>query len=286
MTRLQWDLAGQRRFETGVDHAVLYKPNAQGVYNNGWAWNGIVSCTESPSGAEASAQYADNIKYLNMVSAEEFGATLEAFTYPDEFAECDGYAVPVSGITLGQQPRKSFGLSYRTKIGNDLDQNAGYKLHLIYGALAAPSEKGYTTVNDSPEAITFSWELSTTPVNVPGYSATASVTVDSTEVDATALAALETILYGTDGVDPRLPSPEEVVALFEGTVTVATPTEPTYDSGTKTITIPVVTGVVYKISGNEVSGSIVIDKDTIVTAEPAAGYVFPDVVDDDWFFDF
>ena len=285
---LTWDKVGERLYETGVDHGVLYKPNGAGVYDQGFAWNGLVSVTESPSGAEATPQYADNIKYLNLVSAEEFGATIEAFTYPEEFAEHDGSASPVSGISVGQQARKPFGLSYRTRVGNDVDgTDHGFKLHLIYGALAAPSEKAYNTINDSPEAITFSWEVSTTPVSVTGLKPTAQLTIDSTKVDATALATLEGLLYGTEGADARLPLPDEVLALFEGTVTEVTPTEPTYDSGTDTITIPSVTGVVYMVNGSEVAaGPLVITEDTVVTAVPAAGYKFPAVSDDDWFFDF
>ena len=174
MSKLVWDKTGERLYETGVDHGVLYPIQAGGLYNKGVAWNGLTAVTESPSGAEASPIYADNIKYLNLMSAEEFGATIEAYTYPDEFAECDGSAEIATGVTIGQQARKVFGLSYRTVIGNDVDSNDyGYKLHLIYGALAAPSEKGYTTINDSPEAITFSWEVSTTPVNVTGFKPTA-----------------------------------------------------------------------------------------------------------------
>jgi hypothetical protein len=286
MTALTWDQTGQRRYETGVDHGVLYKPNSSGNYDVGYAWNGLVSVTESPSGAESNPQYADNIKYLNLVSAEEFTATIEAFTYPPEFAEHDGSATPQPGINVGQQSRKPFGLSYRTRIGTDLDSDAGYKLHLIYGCQAAPSEKAYTTINDSPEAITFSWEVTTTPVNAgAGLKPASSLEIDSTQVDETALAALEDMLYGTAGTDPELPLPEDVIALFEGTITTAVPTEPSFDSGTDTITIPTVTGVVYKINGEVVAaGPVVITENTIVTAEPAPGYRFPAVTDDDWLY--
>lgn len=215
MAALVWDQTGEKIYETGVDHGVLYIPNALGVYANGYAWNGLTSVSESPSGAEPTAQYADNIKYLNLVSAEEFGATIEAFTYPDEFGQCDGSAAPVEGVLLGQQGRRSFGLAYRTLVGNDLEgTDFGYKLHLIYGATARPSEKAYNTVNDSPEAITFSWELSTTPVSVTGFKPTASITIDSTKTDATDLAALETILYGAAATEPRLPLPDEVLTLL------------------------------------------------------------------------
>ena len=223
MSKIVWDKTGERFYETGVDHGVLYLIQEGGLYNKGVAWNGLTAVSESPSGAESTAVYADNIKYLNLVSAEEFGATIEAYTYPDEFAECDGSATPVAGVVIGQQSRKMFGLCYRTMIGNDVDgQEHGYKLHLIYGAQASPSEKGYQTINDSPEAITFSWEVTTTPINVTGYKPTASLTVDSTKVDAEQLAALEAILYGkdptapegTDGVEPRLPLPDEVITLL------------------------------------------------------------------------
>jgi hypothetical protein len=216
MPPLTWDQVGERRYETGVDRGVLYLPDETGVYDTGVAWNGLTTVTESPSGAESNPQYADNIKYLNLVSAEEFGATIEAFTYPDEFGQCDGTAEPVPGIYLGQQGRRSFGLAYRTRIGNDLDgTDHGYKLHLVYGALAAPSEKAFSTINDSPEAITFSWEVTTTPVSVEDFKPTALLTIDSTKVAADDLAALEAILYGGDGAGEtaRLPLPDEVIEL-------------------------------------------------------------------------
>lgn len=202
--KLIWDQTGERFYETGVDHGVLYPYNTvTSSYDNGVAWNGLTSVTESPSGAESNAQYADNIKYLDLLSAEEFAATLECYTYPDEWELCDGSVSPVSGVSIRQQPRKSFGLSYRTKIGNDVDQDLGYKLHLVYGCKATPSERGYNTVNDSPEAITFSYSISTTPVNVTGYKATAIITIDSTKFTSTEakarLTALENKLYGTDG---------------------------------------------------------------------------------------
>lgn len=217
MAELSWDDVGEHFFETGVDHGVLYIPNEDGEYDNGVAWNGLVSVTESPSGAESNPQYADNIQYLNLISAEKFGATLEAFTYPDEFQQFDGGAEPTPGVIVGQQTRKPFGLAYRSRIGNDLESDDyGYKLHLVYGAQAAPSEKAYTTINDSPEAITFSWEISTTPVSVTGYRPAASLVIDSTKVDATALAALEELLFGSVGSDPTLPTPDEVIAIFAG----------------------------------------------------------------------
>lgn len=215
MSKLVWDQTGERLYETGVKQGVLYVQDAGGTYPKGVAWNGLTTVTESPSGAEATALYADDIKYLNLISTEELGGTIEAYTYPDEFAECDGSASIATGVYIGQQARKTFGLCYRTTLGNDVDNNAhGYKLHLIYGAIAAPSEKAYNTINDSPEAITFSWEFSTTPVNVNGFKPTASITIDSTKVDAEKLSALEKILYGDTEVEPRLPLPDEVAQLM------------------------------------------------------------------------
>jgi hypothetical protein len=222
MPPLTWDVVGERRYETGVDRGVLYLPDETGDYDTGVAWNGLTTVTESPSGADASPQYADNIKYLNLVSAEEFGATIEAFTYPDEFGQCDGSAEPEPGIYLGQQGRRVFGLCYRTRVGNDLGGvDHGYKLHLVYGCLAAPSEKAYGTINDSPEAITFSWDVSTTPVPVTDHKPTALITVDSTVVADGVMDALEDILYGTDGspgTTARLPLPDEVIDLVGGGV--------------------------------------------------------------------
>ena len=212
--KLIWDKTGERLFETGVNKGVLYPQDTSGKYPKGVAWNGLTAVTESPSGAEATPLYADNIKYLNLMSAEEFGATVEAYTYPEEFAACNGEASLVTGVSIGQQPRKAFGMSYQTKIGNDIDGNEhGYKIHIIYGALAAPSEKAYNTINDSPEAITFSWELTTTPIEVDGFKPTASLTIDSTKVDADKLTALEALLYGTEENEASLPTPDEIVAL-------------------------------------------------------------------------
>ena len=219
MAKLTWDGAGERRFETGVDHGVLYVAAENGGWERGVAWNGLTAVTESPSGAEPNKQYADNIVYLNLVSAEEFSGTIEAFTYPNEFAPCDGLAEPADGLTIGQQERKSFSLAYRTKVGNDLQgQNYGYKIHLVYGLTAAPSEKAYQTVNDSPEAITFSWEVSSIPVAVPGMNPTSVITIDSTVVDAADLATLETLLYGggtgQSETFANMPTPAEVMAIF------------------------------------------------------------------------
>lgn len=220
MSRITWDATGERYYETGVKQGVLYPIQADGKYSKGVAWNGLTAVTESPSGAEATALYADDIKYLNLMSNEEFGATIEAYTYPDEFAECDGSAALATGVMIGQQARKTFGLCYRTAVGNDVEgSDYGYKLHLVYGCLAAPSEKAYATINDSPEAITFSWEVSTTPVNVSGFKPTSQITIDSTKANAEKLAALEDILYGkdgeSDGTTARLPLPDEVAELMK-----------------------------------------------------------------------
>lgn len=216
MAALTWDGSGERLYETGVDRGVLYVMGTGGTYGTGVAWNGLTGVTESPSGAEETALYADNIKYVSLYSAEEFGATIEAYTYPDEFEACNGSAELVDGVTIGQQTRKTFGFSYRTLIGNDTDgQNHGYKIHLVYGATASPSEKAYATVNDSPEAVTFSWEITTTPVNVTGMKPTACITIDSTKADAECLAALEAKLYGSEpSGTPTLPLPDEVKTIM------------------------------------------------------------------------
>jgi hypothetical protein len=288
MAKLVWDQVGERRYETGIDHGVLYIPNDSGVYVNGVAWNGLTSVAESPSGAEPNAQYADNIKYLNLFSAEEFGATIEAFTYPDEFAQFDGLAVPTPGVAIGQQARRTFGLSYRTKIGNDVQgDDLGYKLHLVYGCQASPSEKSYNTINDSPEAITFSWEITTTPVAVPNLKPTSIITIDSTAVDETTLLSLENTLYGSEGIDPSLPLPATIITMFAGGVTVVTATEPAFNPTTNTITIPNVAGVEYTIGGVVVAaGDVVIETDTIVVAKPEDGYVLTPGTDDDWFYEY
>ena len=219
MAKLVWDAIGQHYYETGVDHAVLYPVSTTGTYPLGVAWNGITSISESPSGADANKQYADNINYLTLYSVEEYGSTIEAFTYPDEFAACDGSLTIIPGVTIGQQPRQGFGLSYRTKVGNDtIGQELGYKLHLVYGCRAAPSERGFETINDSPEAITFSWEISTTPVTIAGYAPTALIVIDSrdfsTEQGKELLKDLEDVLYGTDEESPRLPLPSEVFQIL------------------------------------------------------------------------
>lgn len=215
MSKIVWDAVGEHTFETGVRNGVLYLKDAQGAYSTGVAWNGLTSVSESPEGAEATDLYADDIKYLTLMSAENFKATIEAYTYPDEFAECDGSATIADGVTIGQQSRKPFGLCYRTAIGNDTDGNEhGYKLHIVYGCQASPSEKQYSTINDSPDAVTFSWEVSTTPVNVNGKKPTATLIIDSTKADKTKLTALEAILYGAESTEPRLPLPDEIATLM------------------------------------------------------------------------
>ena len=214
MTKLNWDVQGERYYETGVSKGVLY-PFKEGKYSNGVAWNGLTAVTESPSGAEPTPLYADNVKYLNLLSNEEFAATVEAYTYPDEFAECDGSAELAAGVSVGQQKRIPFGMSYVTKVGNDTDgQDYGYKIHLIYGALAKPSQKNYATINDNPEAITFSWELSTTPVAVPNLKPTACITIDSKKVGSDKLKKIEDKLYGTESEEATLPTPTELAALI------------------------------------------------------------------------
>lgn len=290
MTKLLWDQVGERLYETGVDQGVLYIPNG-GVYDQGFAWNGLTTVTESPSGAEATPIYADNIKYLNLISAEQLGGTIEAFTYPDEFAQCDGTAQPEAGVSVGQQSRKTFGLAYRTKLGNDVDgSDYGYKLHLIYGAVAAPSEKAYATVNDTPEALSFSWGFSTTPVAVTGLKPTSLLVIDSTQVTLANLQALEDALYGTAGTEPRLPLPDEVIAMFAGALTAATPAAPTFVSTTGVITIPSVTGVVYRRADTNavVTGTTTVaggaGASLVIKAAPAAGYKFTANADDDWSF--
>ena len=215
MAKLVWNEAGKRLYETGVDRGVLYVSDGSGGYKKGVVWNGLVSVNESPSGAEATPLYAGNIKYVELMSNEEFGASIEAYTYPEEFEQCDGSAELAEGVTIGQQPRKSFGLCYRTKIGNDTaGDDHGYKIHLIYGAKAAPTEKSYTTINDSPEAITFSWEVTTTPIEVAGHKPTATLTIDSTKVQPDKLEAIEKKLYGDTAAEPTLPTPAEIIAII------------------------------------------------------------------------
>lgn len=290
MAKLVWDKVGERRYETGVNKGVLYIPDLNGVYSAGVAWNGLTTVTESPSGAESTPIYADNIKYLNLISAEEFGATVEAYTYPTEFNQFDGVASPSAGVHVGQQSRKQFGMSYQTRVGNDtLGSDLGYKIHLIYGAQAAPSEKAYATINDTPEAITFSWELTTTPVDPGnGLKPTAQLVIDSTKVSPSALATLEAALYGSAGTAPRLPLPAEVLSMF-ATSSVEVETEaPTYNPATDVVTIPTVVGVEYLINGEVVpSGPTApITEDTVVQARPTTGYRFSSTSDNDWTINF
>lgn len=293
MTRIQWDQTGERRYEAGVDRGVLYERDPAGEYSTGVEWNGLTTVTESPSGAESNPQYADNIKYLDLISAEQFAATIEAFTYPDEFEKYDGNASPVPGVSVGQQNRRPFGFCYRTKVGNDIEgADFGYKIHLVYGATAAPSEKAHATINDSPEAINFSWSISTNPVAVgtidsKEYNPTATITLDSTKLATDKLAMIEDILYGDETDDPSMPLPRDVIIMLTTTTTLATPAQPAYNAGTHTITIPATTGVRYTINGeDQVAGPVVIAEDTIVVAYPAEGYHFPDVVDTDWLYDY
>lgn len=216
MAKIVWDETGKRTYETGVKNGVLYILDGEGVYSKGVPWNGLTAVTESPSGAESTPMYADDMKYLELFSAEEFGATIEAYTYPEEFEQCDGSASLGKGVTIGQQDRATFGLCYKTTLGNDVKGSAyGYKLHLIYGAKAAPSEKGYQTINDSPEAITFSWEVTTTPVNVTGFKPTASLTIDSTKIEAGKLQQIETLLFGDTSAEPKLPLPDEIAQIVK-----------------------------------------------------------------------
>ena len=287
MAVLLFDDTGNRRYETGVDHGVLYPLNTvSGLYDNGYAWNGLVTVTETPAGAEANPQYADNIKYLNILSAETFGGTIEAFTYPDAFNACDGGYVPVAGVVAGQQTRAVFGLSYRTKIGNDVSGDLGYKYHMLYGLLASPSEKAYASINDSPEAITFSWDVSSSPAALTGKSPTSLIVVDSTKFTAPQVQALTDFLYGTAGSAPSLPPPDSVLALFTGAVTMITLSAPTFD-GQHTITIPSQTGTKYYLDGVlQTSGAklLTTGQKKIVTAVPDAGYAYNTPFVDRWMF--
>jgi len=294
MARLTWDNTGERLYETGVDHGVLYIPDGSGDYSDGVAWNGLTTVTESPSGAEATALYADNIKYLDLRSAEEFGATIEAYTFPDEFLMFDGVASPSPGVNVGQQSRSTFGFCYRTNVGNDVDgSDHGYKLHLIYGATASPSEKAYATINDSPEAITFSWEVSTTPIAAGGsLKPTAQLIIDSTKVDSGDLAALEDLLYGESG-DPQMPSPATVIALFGAGITTVDmglfANQPSYNDGTHIITIPTVTGVVWTLNGVEATPGAqtalgVGEVGEVVASPSTAAYVL--IGDTDWVYSY
>jgi hypothetical protein len=289
MAILVFDQTGDRRYETGVDHGVLYPLNAEtALYDTGVAWNGLTTVKEQPTGAAANPQFADNIKYLNLTSAEDFGGTIEAFTFPDEFGACDGTSAPVDGLTVGQQPRQIFGLSYRSQVGNDVSSSLGYKLHLVYGATAAPSEKDYSTVNDSPAAVAFSWTFTCTPATVTDLQPTSIIIIDSTKVDSGALSDLEDFLYGTGGSNPSLPSPDDVIALFSGSVTKITLGPATFN-GAHTITIPSQTGVQFAVDGvDHAAGTVTLTtgQSKVITARPLAGYEFNVPFVDEWLFTF
>jgi hypothetical protein len=287
MAPLTWDGTGEREYETGVDHGVLYPLNTtNGLYDDGVAWNGLTTVTETPSGAESNPQYADNIKYLDIRSAETFGGTIEAFTYPDEFAACDGSYAPQAGVNVGQQDRAVFGMSYRTKVGNDANAEAGVKLHLLYGLTASPSEKAYASVNDSPEAVAFSWEVTSNPVPVTGKKPTSLLTIDSTKVTSAAFAELEDFLYGTEGSDPSLPSPDAVLAIFSAALTGITLLVPGFAANV--ITIPTLVGATYYVDGVvHAAGALpalTTGQSKIVSARPNVGYKFNTPFVDEWLY--
>lgn len=278
--RLAWDKTGERRYETGVSKGVLYVQSNVGTYPTGIPWNGLTAVTESPSGAESNKQYADNQVYVNLLSAEEFGGTIEAFTYPDEFEQCDGTAEVVPGVKIGQQSRKPFGFCYETLIGTDTEgTDAGKKIHIVWNALAAPSEKAYATVNDSPEAMTLSWEISTTPTAIAGYKPVATMTIDSTKISAGKLQKIEDALYGTDVEVAHLPLPDEIVALLSGDDEI-TPQAPTQSGNT--LTIPNQPGVIYSIDGTPVTGTYTLTENETVTATADDGYTFPSGATTSW----
>jgi hypothetical protein len=297
MAALTWDQVGTRFYETGVDKGVLYIPT-NGVYSVGYAWNGLTTVTETPTGGDATPMYADNLKYLNLLSTEELTGTIEAMTYPTAFSACDGSASIGTGITISQQVRAPFGLSYRTRLGNDIDgSDYGYKIHLVYGCLASPSERAYATINDTPEAITFSWAFTTTPVAVTGRKATSLLTINSKDITSTNLTTLENILYGTSGTDPRMPLPDEIVSLLSSTQTTVTTIAPTFVSGTGIITVTGTVGVVYKradtgavLSSNNSPTTIALPaiasgSSLRITATPLnSSYVFSAASDEDWVF--
>lgn len=289
MAVLVWDDTGNRRYEAGVDQGVLYLLNvANGLYDTGVPWNGLTTVTETPAGAEHNPQYADNIKYLDLLSAETFGGTVEAFTYPDEFNACDGSYVPEAGVSVGQQSRATFGMSYRTRVGNDVSGSLGYKYHLLYGLTASPSERAYATINDSPSAISFSWDVASIPAAVSGHSPTSLIVIDSTKVSAPALANLLNDIYGTAGTAPLLPDPDTVLGLFAGSVTMVTLTAPTFD-GAHTITIPSQTGVTYYVDGVvHAAGTqlLTTGQKKVVSARANAGYAFNTPVVTSWLYSF
>lgn len=291
MSALQWDGLAERYFETGVSNGVLYS-QTDGVYDLGVAWNGLTNVTESPSGAESNKQYADNIVYVNLMSAEEFGATISCFAAPDGFLVFDGVAKTANGVQIGMQSRPVFGFSWKTKKGNALNEDLGYVLHLAYGLQASPSEKSYDTVNDSPAPLTFSWTVSSTPVAVAGHKPTAIVKIDSTDptVDLANLAALETILYGSPGVDPRLPLPDEVDSIMGNGVVTVTPTPLAYNDATDTITYAATPGVVYvrEDTGDVITADVPLSvgQKLVVTAHPDTGYNFTGTFVDSWLYQY
>lgn len=290
MTKLVWGGSGDRRFETGVDRGVLFLIH-NGQYDEAHAWNGLTAVTKTPSGAEPTSLYADNKKYLSLRSAEDFGFTIEAYSSPVAFDQCDGSASPVAGVSLGQQGRSLFGFSWRTRVGNDVDgSDFGYKIHLAYGATASPSEKAYETINESPDAITLSWEATTTPIEIDGFKPTAIVTIDSTLVSAADLANFEAVLYGTPGSNARMPLPDEVITFFNATAnTLVTPAAPTFVASTGVITIPTTTGVTYRRADTNavVTGTVTIPTAGAtlgIKAVPKPGYSFPAMADTYWAF--
>jgi len=287
MSKLVWDQTVDRNLETGVDQGVLY-PQSSGLYPNGVAWNGLTGVTEKPGGADPTAFWADNIKYSSIRAAETFAATVEAYTYPDEFAACDGSCEIAPGVKISQQRRQAFGMCYRSKIvnENDSDSDNNYKLHIIYNATAAPAEKAYAAVNETPEGITFSWELDTTAISVTGKKPTATLEIDSTKTDAAKLAALETILYGSEGVAPRLPLPDEIASLMLGTAAV--PTSPTFVAATGVLTIPTKVGVIYFVNAVETADgdmpALEGGVSVVVTVQPDTGYYFASGTNTTWTF--
>lgn len=292
MTRLTWDALADRLYETGVDHGVLYLPDESGDYTDGVAWNGLETVTETPAGAAATPTYADNIKYLNLIAIETFGGTIQAYTYPDEFGVCDGSVELSPGVRAYQQRRQTFGLCYRTKIGNPLDaDDHGFKLHLAYGLTAQPSEKAYASINDTPAPISFSWTFESIPIEVTDNRPTALLTIDSTKVDESVLSDLMDILYGESG-PARLPLPDEVAAMFKATITAVDmgiyANQPTYVSGTHVVTLPTVTGVLWRVNGEAVSDgaqpALDVGETSVITAHAAAGYQLTG--DTDWTFDY
>jgi hypothetical protein len=287
MAALTWDTVGNHRYETGVDKAVLFVPDTNGNYINAYSWNGLTKVTEKPVGGTTTPLYANNSRYLNLISAEFFGADIAAYTYPDAWAVCDGSVQPESGVSVGQQNRQTFGFCYRTHVGNELvGTDLGYKLHLVWGCTAAPSQKAWATINDNPTANEMTWAVTCVPVAAAGYKPLSTLVIDSTKVNASALATLQDTLYGTSGVNGRLPMPDEVLAMFTGTMNSAVPTAPTYNGTTHVVTIPVITGLQYYkvVAGvaTPVVGTVTIAVNTVFMALPTAGYYIPDPNVNEW----